>query len=295
METDTLRSLVESEDPVDAVWDLLWDIWFPPAGSVSAHYDREEDSVSAEWTLYNVYRELYTEILPDRCISEPYLSVPDDGALLVMDAMSVREASLFVRTLEYADYDVSVDYEYATIPSETKPFRSRVNYRQLKKDYESSHVSSQSPSISGDERVIWTPYPDTLAENIQAGKTEISTVEEMYEKTESVLTSLLSQLDADRVVVRSDHGYVRLESGYGFPSSEANRKRMQEVFSGGRHVSVAEADASDLVEEGIVVEEDGYYVPVGRFTWPARGKYSTYQHGGLGLTEALTPSIEVSL
>jgi hypothetical protein len=295
MKTDDIRHLVEDDDPVDIVWELLWDVWSPAAEDIASQYEREQSSVSVEWSLYNVYQELYTEVLPDRCVTEPSLSVPEDGALVVMDAMSVREAPLFIEALDDAGYQTDVGYEYATVPSETIPFRERVGYANLKKQYDTEHASSYSPSLDGDEQIVWAPYPDSLAENIQAGKTEIGTVEEMYEKTEQTLLSILSQLDADQVVVRSDHGYVRLESGYGFPSSDHHRSRMQEVFSGGRHVSVGETDASDLVEEGIVVEEDGYYVPVGRFTWPARGKYSTYQHGGLGLTEVLTPSIEINL
>ncbi|RLM76622.1 alkaline phosphatase, partial [Halorubrum sp. Atlit-8R] len=34
---------------------------------------------------------------------------------------------------------------------------------------------------------------------------------------------------------------------------------------------------------------------IGRYTWPARGKYSTFQHGGLSLLECITPRIEVTL
>lgn len=293
MKTEHLRQLVEDDDPVDGVWNLLWDVWSPPADETSAHYDRETESVDTEWSLYNMYEELYTNLLPDRCVTEPSLIVPDEGALVVMDAMSVREASLFVKALESEGYETTVDYDYATVPSETQPFRERVGYADLKRKYETTHIKSQDPSIDGDERIVWSPYPDTLAESIQEGKTEIGSVEEMYEKTEQVLLSVLSQLEADRIQLRSDHGYVRLESGFGFPSSDRHRSRLQEAFSGGRHVSVGEVDASDLVEAGIVAEADGYYMPVGRFTWPARGKYSTFQHGGLSLIECITPSINI--
>jgi hypothetical protein len=295
MKTEHIERLVYEENPVDGVWDLLWDVWSSSGADVSDHYGREQASVDLEWTLYQVYRELYTELLPDRCVTEPSLEVPDDGALLVMDAMSVREAGLFVSALDEAGYGTTVDYDYATVPSETMPFRDRVGYNELKKEWDATHISSQNPNITGDERLIWSPYPDTLAESIQEGKTELSSVEEMYEKTEEVLLSLVSQLDADKVVLRSDHGYTRLQSGFGFPISDHHKNLLQDCFSGGRHVSVAETEASELVDAGLVAEADGYYVPVGRFTWPARGKYSTYQHGGLGLTEVLTPKIEVTL
>lgn len=294
MRTEYIRQLVEGDDPMDGVWNLLWDVWSPPSNAISDHYEREPDSVALEWTLYNTFKELYTEMLPNRCVTKPSLYVPDDGALIVMDAMSVREASLFVQALTNEGYETTIGYEYATVPSETQPFRDRVGYADIKREHKSTHISSQRPSIDGDERVVWSPYPDTLAESIQEGKTEIGSVEEMYKKTEEVLLSLVSQIEAERILLRSDHGYVRLESGFGFPSSDQQRSRLQDAFSGGRHVSVGETDASDLVDQDIVAESDGYYMPVGRFTWPARGKYSTYQHGGLGLTEVLTPSIRIN-
>lgn len=289
----TLRRLIDDEDPVPAVWDELWNIWSPPASDVSEHYDREKDSVNFEWLLHRVYEEFYIDLLAQRCVTEPSLSVPEDGALVIMDAMSVREASLFVKVLREEGWDVDVDFDYATVPSETLPFRERVGYDEQKGQHKSTHISSQTPNLNGDEEIVWAPYPDTLAENIQEGHTELSSVEEMYEKTEAVLRSILDQLDARHISIRSDHGYVRLESGHTFPISEGQKTRLKEVFSGSRYASVDEIEADDLVDEGLLAEADGYYLPVGRFTWPARGKYTTYQHGGLSLTEVLTPKLEV--
>ncbi|MFB6176630.1 MAG: alkaline phosphatase [Halobaculum sp.] len=296
MRNELLERLVTDDDPVPAAWDALWDVWSPAAADLSTHYDREQESLDTEWKLYNVYEELFTEVLPNRCVREPSLSVPEDGALLMMDAMSVREAPLFADALRDAGFDVSVGFDYATVPSETQPFRDRVDYASLRRKYESTSVSSVEPSLAGDERVVWSRYPDALAENIQEGQTEIGSIEETYRKTEDVLLAVVSQLDADRVVIRSDHGYGRFEAGFGFPVSDATTDRLQALFSGGRSVDVGEADdsvARELVEDGVVVESDGWYLPVGRYTWPARGKFSTYQHGGLGLTEVLTPELDV--
>lgn len=301
MRDEHLQRLITADDPVDVAWDALWELWSETPATAEAHYDkaRETAALDLEWRLYSVYEELFTEVLPERCVSRPTLSVPDDGALVVMDAASVREAALFVEALTEAGYEAHVDYDYATVPSETTPFRERVGYDALRREYESTKVSSTEPTLRGDERVVWAPYPDTLVESIQEGKTEKATPAEAYEKTEHALLHILSELDADRVVIRSDHGYTRLASGLGFPASDDMQSRLQEVFSGGRSIGVGELDAEtvataeSLVEDGVVAEADGWFVPVGRFTWPVRGKYSTYQHGGLGLTEVLNPLISV--
>jgi hypothetical protein len=292
--TEVLTRLVEYDDPVESVWDAMWGIWSPASESVSDHYGRESQMVQYEELLLDVYAEFYEDVLPDRCVNDASLDVPDDGAFVVMDAMSVREAGLFVDFLRDEGYDPSIDYSFSTVPSETTPYRERVGYSDIKKEYKTGTVKSDEPSLDGDEDLVWCRFPDALLENIQEGKTKLSSIEEMYEKTETALRAVLDQLDTDRVVIGSDHGYARLDSGHTFQISDGQKSALQETFSG-RFESVGDVNASHLVDEGLVVEADGYYMPIGRYTWPARGKYSTFQHGGLSLLECITPRIEVML
>jgi hypothetical protein len=292
--TEALTNLVEAEDPVNSVWQAVWNIWAPPRDDIGSHYSREPQMVEYERLLLDVYSEFYTDILTDKCVNEASMNVPEDGTLIMMDSMSVREASLFVQFLQSGDRDLSVGYSYSTIPSETMPFRERVGYSDLKKEYKTASVKSQEPSLDGDERIVWCRFPDALLENIQEGKTKLSSIEEMYEKSETALRNIIAQLDTDTLVITSDHGYARLDSSHTFQISDRQKNRLQDTFSG-RFESVGEVNADDLVEEGLVVEADGYYMPLGRYTWPAGGKYSNFQHGGLSVSECITPRITVNL
>ncbi|QGX93442.1 alkaline phosphatase (plasmid) [Haloplanus rallus] len=292
--TEALTDLVEAEDPVNSVWQAVWNIWAPPGDDIGSHYSREPQMVEYERLLLDVYSEFYTDILTDKCVNEASMNVPEDGTLIMMDSMSVREASLFVQFLQSGDSDLSVGYSYSTVPSETMPFRERVGYSDLKKEYKTASVKSQEPSLDGDERIVWCRFPDALLENIQEGKTKLSSIEEMYEKSETALRNIIAQLDTDTLVITSDHGYARLDSGHTFQISDRQKNRLQDTFSG-RFESVGEVNADDLVEEGLVVEADGYYMPLGRYTWPAGGKYSNFQHGGLSVSECITPRITVNL
>jgi hypothetical protein len=292
--TEALTDLVEAEDPVNSVWQAVWNIWAPPGDDIGSHYSREPQMVEYERLLLDVYSEFYTDILTDKCVNEASMNVPEDGTLVMMDSMSVREASLFVQFLQSGDSDLSVGYSYSTVPSETMPFRERVGYSDLKKEYKTASVKSQEPSLDGDERIVWCRFPDALLENIQEGKTKLSSIEEMYEKSETALRNIIAQLDTDTLVITSDHGYARLDSGHTFQISDRQKNRLQDTFSG-RFESVGEVNADDLVEEGLVVEADGYYMPLGRYTWPAGGKYSNFQHGGLSVSECITPRITVNL
>ena len=292
--TEALTDLVEAEDPVNSVWQAVWNIWAPHGDDIGSHYSREPQMVEYERLLLDVYSEFYTDILTDKCVNEASMNVPEDGTLIMMDSMSVREASLFVKFLQSGDSDLSVGYSYSTVPSETMPFRERVGYSDLKKEYKTASVKSQEPSLDGDERIVWCRFPDALLENIQEGKTKLSSIEEMYEKSETALRNIIAQLDTDTLVITSDHGYARLDSGHTFQISDRQKNRLQDTFSG-RFESVGEVNADDLVEEGLVVEADGYYMPLGRYTWPAGGKYSNFQHGGLSVSECITPRITVNL
>jgi hypothetical protein len=292
--TEVLTDLVEAEDPVDSVWQAVWNIWAPAGDDIGSHYNREPQMVEYERLLLDVYSEFYTDILTDKCVNEATMNVPEDGALVMMDSMSVRESSLFIQFLQGEDSDLSVGYTYSTVPSETMPFRDRVGYSDLKKEYKTASVKSQEPSLDGDERIVWCRFPDALLENIQEGKTKLSSIEEMYEKSETALRNIIAQLDTDTLVITSDHGYARLDSGHTFQISDRQKNRLQDTFSG-RFESVGEVNADDLVEEGLVVEADGYYMPLGRYTWPAGGKYSNFQHGGLNVSECITPRITVNL
>jgi hypothetical protein len=291
--TDTLTRLVEDDDPVESVWDAMWDIWAAPSADVSTHYGREADAVTFERLLLDVYAEFFSDVLPDRCVNDIGLEVPDDGTFVVMDAMSIREAALFVDELEADGHMVTTTYSFSAVPSETLPYRERIGYSDLKKEYKTADVKSQAPSLDGDEDIVWCRYPDALLENIQEGKTKLSSIEEMYEKTERTLLTILDELDTDNVVIGSDHGYARLDSGHTFPINDAQKSALRETFSG-RFESVGDVEADHLVEQGLVVEADGYYMPIGRYTWPVRGKYSTFQHGGMSLHETITPRINIT-
>lgn len=294
--SETLIGLVKQDDPIPLVWNELWDIWAPAGSTVKEHYgpEREQESVQLERVLLQVYSELYHDELPWRCVNDTEMRVPKDGTFILMDGMSVREAALFVKDLKDDGYDPSIDHSYATVPSNTTPYKQSVRYNDKKREHKVTTVTDQDPQLDGDEKIIWCRFPDSLIENIQEGKTKMSDFENEYQKTISVLRSLLSQLRTDRAVIGSDHGYVRLD-GYSIPIGDSQQDALKSIFAGDRSVSVDEANADNLIDQDIVIESDGYYLPTARYTWPVRGKYSVYEHGGMSLIECLTPRLEVKL
>ena len=291
--TEELTGLIEEDDPVESVWESMWDIWSPAGETLSEHYSREGQMKAYEQLLVDVYHEFYDEILPNHCVNNSAIEIPDNGTFVVMDAMSVREAGLLTEFLRDEGSNPTIGYSFSSIPSETMPYRERVGYRNMKREYKTTDVKTDEPSLDGDEDLVWCRFPDALLENIQEGKTKLSTIEEMYEKTERTFGRIVDQLDTEHIVVGSDHGYIRLDSGNTFPVGEQNKNRLQETFSS-RFESVAEVEANTLVDQGLVVEADGYYMPIGRYTWPKSGKYSTFTHGGLSLTECITPRITIT-
>jgi hypothetical protein len=116
----------------------------------------------------------------------------------------------------------------------------------------------------------------------------------MYGIAAKIVGEVTGKLNATEIIILSDHGYIRSESGFVFTTPPKATTKLQHVFGSARYISMNDADASDLVEEGYVEEFGGYYLVKSRYVWPVSGKYSIYLHGGLSLMECFTPVIKVS-
>jgi len=147
--------------------------------------------------------------------------------------------------------------------------------------------------ITGREKYIWSYFPDCLLDKIQVGHTVISSFENMYETTEKIMMELATKLKTSKIIILSDHGYICSEAGFAFPVPDNKRKALRDVFGSNRYISMNQADASHLVQDGYIVDFSGYYLVKSRYIWPVPGKYSIYFHGGLSLMECFVPMIEV--
>jgi hypothetical protein len=265
----------------------------PDTGNISEFYSRESAITALERILNRIYGEVYTEILPRHCLHDgKELPIREGSAFVIMDAMSLREASLFSRTLREEGFKVELGYSFSATPSETIFYKEKIDYTDLMRKFPNGEVVDRRKiNLKGNEKIVWSRFPDAYVESIKAGKTKLSSIERMYQDSQQILLEVIKKLDADQIVVGSDHGYVRFEPGYSFLTSDQAKRSLRNNFVGSRYLSMEEKDLDALVEKELAVAFNGFYMVRGRYVWPMGGKYKVFVHGGISLMECLTPRL----
>lgn len=287
-----VKELIYSSDPLTSLWNHLSEVWKAYIGD----FEKGENyTKTLEWFIEETYGELFLETLPQHCRKElrKELSFP----LIVMDSMSLREAVYCQKRIDNLEI---VGYTFSSLPTETKPFREKLSSK--KGDRKQIILRNWNPediTIDRDADIIWSPFPDKFLENIQAGTIRISSIDDSFEKTHTLLKAIIQMVEAEKLMIISDHGYVRLKSKEVFRTAPPKQDDLKEVMKGRRCIRKSEIDeqaqlkAEDLVSQGYLLENNEYFLVKGRYCWPVRGPYKIYQHGGLSLLECLIPVMEV--
>ncbi|MEA2005692.1 MAG: hypothetical protein U9O50_05475 [Acidobacteriota bacterium] len=297
IENDFIKSLIKEDNPIPDVWKNLLNIWLHHAnGDLKDYYYRgEEEAFLFEDFLLKTYDEFFTKELPRACLNVPlpFQNATNDSCFVVMDGMSIREGALIFKALQKEGFVPKVNYSFSSIPSDTQSFREKIKsgLSRLGKFVEINNP--KKIRISGEEKYIWSCFPDVMLDKIQVGRTVISDLENMYETSEKIVFELLRKIKSKKIIILSDHGYIRCESGFSFSVSEGRKKKLREAFGSSRFITMDKSDLSELVNDGYIAEFSGYYLVKSRYIWPVPGKYNIYLHGGISLMECLLPVIEV--
>lgn len=309
MRLDLVEELLESNNPIDLMWEELKNIYLEEdKDDIRKYYSQTEKKVkNLERFLLKAYFELYQEVLVKRAKQGELelfeeLDDNDDETYLLMDALSLREMGLLFNKLKAEGYRVELDYGLAALPSDTQFYRKKIRLDIIKRTIKYRRVNDYNNiNIFGDERFIWSSYPDTLVEEVRSGQTLKNDLTEVYKKTEGVVFEVLNKTNKSKVIIGSDHGYIRTEAAYNIDlKNKTVKKWLRKLFGGSRFVAKEEAEqklAEKLLERNLIVEvnneEGSYYLPISHYSWPVSGKYSTFSHGGLSLLEVITPRIIV--
>ncbi|RKY88420.1 hypothetical protein DRQ09_02870 [candidate division KSB1 bacterium] len=297
IDNDFIESLIICDDPVPYIWKSLLNIWFNYTDSnlKEYYYQGEGDAFLFEDFLLKTYNEFFTKILPRKCLNgpSPFQNATEGVCFIVMDGMSIREGVLLFKTLQKQGFNPKINYYTSSIPSDTLSFREKIKtdlYKHCK------FVEVNNPEkirISDKECYIWSYFPDILLDKIQVGHTVISDLENMYKTVEKIIFELLGKINSKKIIILSDHGYIRSEPGFSFSVPDTRKRELRELFGSSRYISMDKADLTDLVQEGLILDFSGFYLVKSRYTWPIPGKYNIYLHGGVSLMECFVPVIEV--
>lgn len=300
IDNNLIKNIIKEPKPIPYIWKYLINIWLDHADRdlKDYYYHGEEKAFLFEEFILKTYDEFFTKILPKACLNTPtpFHESTADTSFIVMDGMSVREGVLIFKSLKKDGITANLSYSLSAIPSDTHSFKEKI-----KSDLGSKlnkFVEINNPNkirISGVEKYIWSYFPDVMLDKIQSGRTVISDLENMYKTSEKIIFELIKKTKSKKIIILSDHGYNRSESGFSFSVSEKIKKKLRDTFGGSRFITMDKTDLTQVVKHGCVSEVSGYYLVKSRYVWPVSGKYNIYLHGGISLMECLVPKIEILL
>jgi hypothetical protein len=295
------ENLISSNEPIDLIWRQLKGIYFDrDISNVQKYYKETElELLELERFLFKSYFEIYQNELIEKIENNEtdFLNQikNNNTTILMMDALSIRELGLLFNKLNNEYEDIKFDYSFSVLPSETEFFRESINYKKLKKEVEFYHLKEyNSINLSGSENFIWSRYPDILIEDVRSGQSLKNDLKEIYNKVENIIFEVINKLDWERIIITSDHGYIRTESSYNIPIDKTDKKLLKKLFNGSRFVQKYDSNneiAKKLKNKNLIAVTDDFYLPISHYSWPVPGGYSTFSHGGLSLLEVIIPKI----
>ncbi|KXB04915.1 hypothetical protein AKJ49_01575 [candidate division MSBL1 archaeon SCGC-AAA382A03] len=286
-----IEKLVEEKNPFTLLWNYMTDEIWKYQNDLESFYGQEKKMKDFELFLHRTFDEVYTDLLPKYCTGKGY-KIKLKHPIIFLDSFSIREAILLKEKLKEKT-DCKLTYSFSAIPSDTKSYKEKIDYSKLKKNNKHTEIKDmESLEIEGDEKIIWSDFPDALLESLSEGKTILGTVTETYKKLEKLVLKLIEQLNHDKIEIMSDHGYVRHQGAYTFSMDEKDQKKVRKVLKGRRKESISEAEKLPKGMKKFVVEYNDFYMAKGRYVWTTiGGKYSKLQHGGVSLIECMTPRL----
>ena len=312
-EAALIKDLVTADDPLAVLYDALVALWHAPDGVADVNgffRERETATNRMERFVHDTYFEVYDLLLQRiRAAERTHLFRPDDGPIVLLDGLSIREAALLPAHLSPHGYTVELaGLAFSEAPSSTQAFTQRVFGTRsiaLLKSWNGFQVASirsgQVPAVlpGGSDVLVWLSYPDELMHRV---KGKALTPAEAFDKTVAALLEVLGKLEGERFRLLSDHGYVYAPSApFIWKAPAGDEKVLRRLFGGGRWVPADKMGDPDFARlcrmppqrAYALADGQGCYVR-GRYGWSTSGAgQGDVDHYGLSLMECLVPVMRV--
>lgn len=307
------------------IFEKLWEIFsapLTPQGTEHQVSDREHKVAELELLLSGSAWELWRDFelaVPHTAQSliEFWNSTPSGKAVLILDALSLREVPWLLQEAQQRGYKIhNAGVRGSEIPSDTTSFAKALGFSQrssLENDGAgSAHklIGARTESLnaawdycvnwiaSAPAIVLWHHWPD---ERIHQFAEPGDGFQKLCREAAQQLTSdqfwkLIEQMATGRrLVITSDHGYA----ASGMFADVGNKEQagwLKTNFGGSRfaHGSSAVQHWVPPISLSLQTIHGQNQFALGRCKWRSTGGYPTLAHGGLSLLEVAVPFIEIS-
>lgn len=322
MEKSFLNTVMNSSP--QAAWEQilaeLWKIFAEPLDPATAYaltteMDKKAGALDtllsgAAWDLWH---EVNSSPLRTSQHLQSFWKQESKGkAILILDALSLREACWILEQADSRDYTVNKSYAtLAELPGDTTPFAKALGFGQRSSLTDNGGKSEFFPGaytesvdmpfadcgslVKPETGVIfWHHWPDSnmhdLADNGSgAQKLTKAAVEAL---TGNDFWSFVDRLVTGRkLVITGDHGYANAGLFRDLVDKE-QIDYMKKLFKSGRSTTTSPEINYNWVPP-LTIEMEGHTLALGRRKWRNPGGYPTLTHGGLSVLEIAVPFIEI--
>jgi hypothetical protein len=314
-----------SKDAWQAIFEKLWTIFSAPLTPEHVERelaDRERKLSDIELLLSGSAWELWREFetcapRAAQAIIDFWKYTPDGKAVLILDALSLRETPWLLQEADRRGYRVrQASARGSEIPSDTTPFAKALGFAQRSSienngaglahrlpgartesmnaawDYCLDWIGS-SPAIA-----LWHHWPDDRIHQLAEpgdGFQKFSREAEQQLTSDSFWKMIDRMTTGRRLVITSDHGYAA--SGMFTDVSIKEQANWLRTNFGSSRFSFGEGTIhhwSPPISLCLQSTNGTNQFALGRRKWRSAGGYPTLAHGGLSLLEVAVPFIELS-
>lgn len=261
---------------------------------------REYRTRLLEYELSRQYPGLYDDLIGQ--VGNHPLTELDDGCGVILDALSLREGFQLEKELsEEFEWEVSLDWAAVeALPTETKFiadawFGANGGKQASMKHDDVAYIGEpEVPQLPGTTpEYVWSRFPDKRLHSAQEGKYTITELREIYTEAKELLIEIVRESAHDEFLVTSDHGYVNFSGNTPYRLSERHEEILQNKFSGRFREVENSGLLRKLEEDNITVRDGSYFMIRGHYDWTTRSASSKITHGGVSLTEVMTPALTI--
>lgn len=261
------------------------------------------------WELWKTYSD-NANLASVKLIDFIKSSSAEGKAVLLVDAMSIKELPLIIQAAKDRDIKTKINILGSEIPSDTDHFAQALGLTSRSKLENNSAPKSSIfvenkfytdvtgypfedclGSIPNEKNIfIWHTWLDDLMHTVEDRKPFDKQSEEKL--TSEGFWNLINKLRQGRkLLLLSDHGYA---TSYYFRDDKnpMDTKKFKDLFGAKRYVKSDNLNITNEFLPPLVFNKDQHLVIIGQHKWKVTGGFPHYCHGGLTLAEVSVPVIE---
>ena len=298
----------------------VWNIFSSPINPVKADAittERDKKAGELDTLLSGAAWDLWHEVKNSPLRTSQHLlnfwkQESKGKAILILDALSLREACWIIEQAGLRGYSVNKSYAtLAEFPGDTTPFAKALGFGQRSSLTDNRGKSDQFPCAFTESVdmpfadcgnlvkpeigvIFWHHWPDSTMHDFAddgsgAQKLTKAAVETL---TSADFWSLVERLATGRkIVITGDHGYANAGLFRDLVDKE-QIDYMRKLFKSGRSTTNSPESNHNWVPP-LTIALEGNTLALGRRKWRSQGGYPTLTHGGLSLLEMAVPFIEI--